>query len=54
MEMSEEDKKLGWWTMSGRAFLDALYRVRDGEDPDMVYIEMYTNSDIEKPEDADG
>lgn len=52
--MSEEDRKLGWWSMSGRAFLDALYAVRDGQDPDLVYIEMYTNSDIERPGENDG
>lgn len=45
--MSDEDRKLGWWTMSGRAFMDALQRAHAGEDPETVYLEYYVNSDIE-------
>ena len=36
-----------WWSISGDALLDALRRVRDGDDPDLVYAELYANSDHE-------
>jgi len=38
---------LGWWTISGVALLDALKRAHDGDDPDIVYAELYANSDVE-------
>lgn len=38
---------LGWWTLSGQALMDALRRVQDGDDPDVVYAELYANSDHE-------
>lgn len=38
---------LGWWTISGAALLDALGRAHRGEDPDLIYAEMYANSDHE-------
>lgn len=38
---------LGWWTISGDALLAALHEVHDGEDPDLVYAELYANSDHE-------
>lgn len=40
---------LGWWTISGAAILDALRRCANGEDPDLVYAELYANCDVEKP-----
>ena len=47
--MDEEDEnRLGWWSMSGVAFLNALKRAHNGEDPDFVYLEYYTNSQIER------
>jgi hypothetical protein len=30
--------------------MSMLYRVADGEDPDMVYAEEYANSEIENPD----
>lgn len=39
---------LGWWTISGEAVLDALRRCAQGEDPDLVYAEMYANSEVER------
>lgn len=36
---------LGWWAISGEAFLDALRRAHAGEDPDLVYAEQYANSE---------
>ena len=40
---------LGWWTISGEAFLDALRRAHAGEDPDLLYLEHDANSDHEPP-----
>ena len=39
--------RLGWWTISGEALIGALRAVRDGADPDLVYAELYANSDLE-------
>lgn len=33
-----------WWTISERSLLEALRRVAAGEDPDLVYADMYANS----------
>lgn len=38
---------LGWWTISGEALLAALHRAQLGEDPDMIYAELYANSTVE-------
>lgn len=38
---------LGWWFIHGDNFLAALYAVAEGEDPDMVYAELYANAEIE-------
>ena len=43
--------KLGWWTISGEMFLEALYRVQDGDEPEMIYAEWYANSEVEKFDD---
>jgi hypothetical protein len=39
--------ELGWWAISGQQLLDALRRAYNGEDPDLVYAELYANSEIE-------
>lgn len=44
-------RELGWWAISGEAFLDALKRAAAGEDPDLIYAEHYANSDIERADD---
>lgn len=41
------DKGLGFWTLSGEDLLDVLTRAYHGENPNMIYAEMYANSDIE-------
>jgi hypothetical protein len=46
---SDESPPLGWWTISGAQLLDALKRVASGEDPDLVYAELYANSAVESP-----
>lgn len=38
---------MGWWAISGEAFMEALRRAHDGEDPDLLYAEHYANSDHE-------
>ena len=43
---------LGWWCISGETLLEALQRVHQGEDPDLVYAELYANSEVEPPEPA--
>ena len=45
---------LGYWCISGEALLEALHRVAEGEDPDIVYAELYANSDHEHVEGDNG
>lgn len=39
--------RLGWWCISGATILDALRRAHNGEDPDLIYLELYGNSVVE-------
>ncbi len=39
-----------WWTLNGAELLDALWRAHDGDDPGVVYVELYANSDMERPD----
>lgn len=41
--MSERVTGLGWWALRGEDLLAMLHRVRQGEDPDLVYAEAYVN-----------
>ena len=34
-----------WWAINGADFMAAMRRCRDGEDPDIVYLEYVANSD---------
>jgi hypothetical protein len=45
--MSEQD--LGWWVIAGDVLLDGLRRAAEGEDPDLVYAELYANAECERP-----
>jgi hypothetical protein len=38
-----------WWMIEGDDLLAMLRRVRDGEDPDIVYAEEYANCEHERP-----
>jgi hypothetical protein len=38
---------LGWWCIHGEELLDGLRRAAAGDDPDLVYAELYANSDHE-------
>ena len=40
----------GWWVIAGHYLLEALRKVAAGDDPEMVYTELYANSDIERYE----
>lgn len=41
------DNDLGWWFIHGDNFLAALHAVAEGEDPDLIYAELYANAEIE-------
>jgi hypothetical protein len=44
---------MGWHTISGEHLMHVLRRVAAGEDPDLVYIELYVNAEIVKVEAVD-
>jgi len=44
---------LGWWAISGEALLSGLRRANDGESADMIYAELYANSDVDEVADDD-
>ena len=39
------ETSLGWWAISGDVLLGSLRRVAAGEDPDLVYAELYANTE---------
>lgn len=39
---------LGWWAISGDALFAALHRAHDGENPDLLYAELYANTTTEE------
>lgn len=43
---------MGWWVINGHALLAALRRVQQGDDPDIVYAELYANCRTENVPDA--
>lgn len=45
--MTDDRDALGWWTISGTGLLAALRRCHSGEEPVLVYAELYFDSDIE-------
>jgi hypothetical protein len=36
-----------WWTINGESLMRALTQAHHGEDPTMVYAELYANSQVE-------
>lgn len=38
-------KPFGWHVIAGELLLDLLRRVAAGEDPELVYLELYANAD---------
>lgn len=46
-------RDLGWWSISGEDFMDAMRRAYLGEEPGALYVEYYVNSDTESVEGRD-
>lgn len=38
--------RLGIWVIHGQTLIQALHRAHEGEDPEIIYAELYANSDI--------
>lgn len=38
-----------WWSIHGETLMSALWRAHGGESPDMVYAELYANSQGDPP-----
>lgn len=51
MHPESEEDPLGWWSIRGSELLAALKRCAQGENPDIVYAELYANSESEIVED---
>lgn len=49
--MDEMEGLNTWWSIHGSTLLEALYRVYDGEYPDLVYAELYANSEPDEGQD---
>jgi hypothetical protein len=45
--MTEPRQDLGWWVIAGDVLLDGLRRAAAGEDPDIVYAELFVNAESE-------
>ena len=43
--VSQDEDEREWWTIAGSALQAALHRAHEGEDPEIVYAEMYANSE---------
>lgn len=39
-----------WWVINGERLREALRRAHDGDDPDVVFLEFYVNSEHEAQE----
>jgi len=37
---------MGLWVIHGETLIQALRRTHEGEDPDIVYAELYANADL--------
>jgi hypothetical protein len=46
--VTEEFRHDSWWTIHAEDFFTAMVRCANGEDPEMVYLEYYVNSDTKK------
>lgn len=46
--MADAQHHDAWWTIHGDDFFDALVRCWEGEDPEMVYLEYYVNSETKR------
>jgi hypothetical protein len=41
---------LGWWAINGGTLMDGLRRAHSGEDPDLLFAELWANSDHSQEE----
>ena len=46
----DNPEMMGWWVVNGAVLLDALRQCYRGENPDMIYAELYANSKVERPD----
>lgn len=42
-----------WWTIHSSVIQDMLRRAHEGENPDLLYVELIANSDTEPVENRD-
>lgn len=43
-----------WWALNGQILMNALHRCHEGENPEIMYLELIANSDtIDVEEDDD-
>jgi hypothetical protein len=42
-------KRSGWWTIHAEDLFAFLARAHAGEDPELLYLELYANSKVEQP-----
>jgi hypothetical protein len=40
-----------WWSIHGETLMESLRRAHDGEDPDLIYAELYANSERDEGQD---
>lgn len=48
-ELRPREPLPGWWCISSEAIMQALRAVQAGDDPGVVYAELYSNSEHEQP-----
>ena len=48
--MSADDD--AWWVINAAELYEALERAHAGDEPYVVYMELYANSEIERPVDG--
>ena len=34
-----------WWTINGQVMLDAMWRCHNGQNPEIIYLELIANSE---------
>jgi hypothetical protein len=41
---------MAWWVIEDAQLQEALKRAHAGEDPEVLYVELYANSDVDQVE----
>ena len=53
--MSDDNEtRWAWWTLDGRDLMGMLRRAHEGDDPGVVYLEGWANSDVDYRPGDDG